>query len=114
MSFGQPSRSPFCAGQIVQCQRSLLWLLAEVIDVVSDRDRLWLRPLAVAVSQAESWQVFDCREDSQLLVPLSAFEAAEDVAAITLLSQLSETPQASQAGRQHLRSLLRQLLVTAV
>lgn len=114
MSLGQPSRSSFCAGQIVQCQRSPLWLLAEVIDVVSDRDRLWLRPLAVAVTQTESWQVFDCREDSQLLVPLGSFEAAEDVAAITLLSQLSETPQASQEGRQYLRSLLRQLLVAAV
>lgn len=114
MSFGQPSRSTFCAGQIVQCQRSAICLLAEVIDVVSDRDRLWLRPLALAVTKEDTCQIFDCREDSQLLVPLSSFEAAEDVAAITVLSQLPEIPQATQEGRQHLRLLLRRLLVTAV
>ena len=114
MSLWQPPRSPFCAGQIVQYRTDQAWLLAEVIETVTDRDRLWLRPLLIAVPHQDDWKALDLREDSQLLVPSTGFEAAEDIAAIGLLCQLPERAGRSEEGRLQLRSLLQQLTTPMV
>lgn len=79
----------FKSGQIVALEAEDACLYAEVIQVVSDRQVCWVRPLMLVESAAEGSPVsYDLRESSDLIWPLQLFRAALDTEAIPLLVEL--------------------------
>jgi hypothetical protein len=68
-----------------------LHLFAEVIDNISISSRCWARPLAIARSNSESFELeflHDLRDASQLILPTNFFRYALDTEVIPLLSKL--------------------------
>lgn len=68
-----------------------LHLFAEVIDNISISSRCWARPLAIARSNPESFELeflHDLRDASQLILPTNFFRYALDTEVIPLLSEL--------------------------
>ncbi|MCL1493713.1 MAG: hypothetical protein M1G31_23640 [Pseudanabaena sp. Salubria-1] len=68
-----------------------LHLFAEVIDNISISSRCWARPLAIARSNSESFELeflHDLRDASQLILPTNFFRYALDTEVIPLLSEL--------------------------
>jgi hypothetical protein len=111
----------FSPNQIVCIDRSPnLLLLAEVIQMVPERDRCWARPLALA--QVEEYQLkllHDLREASQLILPASFFREALDTEVLPLMTELfqwnqpqalsKETSQRENLSRQALHDFIRSL-----
>lgn len=72
-----------------QCEN--LHLFAEVIDNIPISSRCWARPLAIARSNPESFELeflHDLRDASQLILPTNLFRYALDTEVIPLLSEL--------------------------
>jgi hypothetical protein len=66
-------------------------LFAEVIDTISISARYWVKPLALARSNPESFQLeflYDLRDTSQLILPIDLFRDALDIEVIPLISEL--------------------------
>lgn len=95
--------------QIVCLQHDNRLLYAEVIQTIEPRKTCWVRPLALKqVSIAEStldlnalsWdaQVYDLRQGSDLLLPISLFRLAMDTEVLEVLDQLHELPVISDAA----------------
>ncbi len=83
--------------QIVRLEHINTCLYAEVIQVVSERQLCWVRPLFLAISSPaevgylsaeENLQVIDLRMSSDLFWPIDLFQAASDTEVIPLLMQL--------------------------
>jgi hypothetical protein len=77
--------------RIVCLDRDDLHLFTEVIDNDVVNDRYWVRPLAIARSNAESFNLeflHDLREASQLILPSSLFRDALDTEVLPLISEL--------------------------
>ncbi len=101
---------------------SELMLLAEVIQMVPERDRCWARPLALA--QVEEYQLkllHDLREASQLILPASLFREALDTEVLPLMTELfqwdqpqilsKETAQTKNLSSQALHDFIRGLSI---
>jgi hypothetical protein len=72
-------------------QSEKLHLFAEVIDNISISSRCWARPLAIARSNPEIFELeflHDLRDASQLILPTNLFRYALDTEVIPLLSEL--------------------------
>ena len=72
-------------------QRENLHLFAEVIDNIAISSRCWARPLAIARSNPESFELeflHDLRDASQLILPTNLFRYALDTEVIPLISEL--------------------------
>jgi hypothetical protein len=68
-----------------------LHLFAEVIDDNVVNDRCWVKPLAIAKSNPESFNLeflHDLREASQLILPRSLFREALDTEVLPIISEL--------------------------
>ena len=68
-----------------------LHLFAEVIDTIEISDRYWVRPLALARSNPESFQLeflHDLRDAAQLILPIDLFRDALDTEVLPLISEL--------------------------
>ncbi len=73
-------------------------LYAEVIQAVTEQQRSWLRPLALALATVETttWnqdeariqQIYDLRECSDLLWPQTQLRAALDIELLPMLTML--------------------------
>jgi hypothetical protein len=66
-------------------------LFAEIIDTIAISSRYWLKPLALARSNPESFQLeflYDLRDTSQLILPIDLFRDALDTEVIPLISEL--------------------------
>jgi hypothetical protein len=66
-------------------------LFAEVIDAVAICDRCWVRPLAIARSNSESFELeflHDLRDTAQLILPANLFRNALDTEVLPLISEL--------------------------
>lgn len=81
----------FKTDRIVCLERGNLHLFAEVIDDTVVDDRCWVRPLAIARSNPESFNLeflHDLRDAAQLILPKSLFRDAMDTEVLPLISQL--------------------------
>jgi hypothetical protein len=77
--------------RIVCLDREDLHLFAEVIDDNVVNARCWVRPLAIAKSNSESFNLeflHDLREASQLILPTLLFRDALDTEVLPLISEL--------------------------
>ncbi|WP_373543678.1 hypothetical protein [Chamaesiphon sp.] len=71
--------------------RDRLYLFAEIIDTIEISDRYWVRPLALARSNPESFQLeflHDLRDAAQLILPIGLFRDALDTEVLPLISEL--------------------------
>jgi hypothetical protein len=83
-------------GQIVRLTQGSARLYGEVIDHITSRDLLWVRPLLLVEPWPESdfdlclssQQVQDLREESHLLWPSRLFTVALDTEVLPLLAYL--------------------------
>jgi len=92
------SDQQFQPRQIVCLEHEHTCLYAEVIEVVSSRQVCWVRPLMLAIpannqslpwSLTENLTLYDLRQGSDLLWPVSLFRLALDTEVISLLGQLN-------------------------
>ena len=112
------SNQEFQPCQIVCLEYEHTRLYAEVIQVVTSRQMCWARPLMLAVCASdrdaiappELATLYDLRQDSDLLWPISLFRPAVDTEVIPLLVQL-DTPetQTNQIAHQQLKSFIQQV-----
>ncbi len=125
--------------QIVYLQAAQARLFAEIIQVIPDRQMLWLRPLALekslaaldsptraAVSfatlntpiQAEGAEIYDLRQGSDLLWPMTRVQPALDLDVIPLLARLGpESPKLdppTYVAYQHLYHFMQQFYATNI
>jgi hypothetical protein len=66
-------------------------LFAEVIDTISISSRYWVKPLALARSDSDRFELeflYDLRDTSQLILPIDLFRNALDTEVIPLISEL--------------------------
>jgi hypothetical protein len=73
-------------------------LFAEVIDTISISSRYWVKPLALARSNPDSFHLeflYDLRDTSQLILPIDLFRDALDTEVIPLLSELYQPTEGS-------------------
>jgi len=79
-------------------------LYGEVIQVLTEQNRLWVRPLLL-VTDAE---LHDLRATADLILPAQWFEPCLDTEAIPLLAQL-ETAAVKDTAPPSLRAFVRQV-----
>jgi hypothetical protein len=83
---------------IVCLDKENLHLFAEVIDSITIDDRCWVRPLAIAQSNPESFNLeflHDLRDAAQLILPKAFFRDALDTEVLPLISELFHPAQDS-------------------
>jgi hypothetical protein len=98
----------FKTDRIVCLDREDLHLFAEVIDDLVGDDRCWVRPLAIARSTPESFNLeflYDLRDASQLILPSSLFRDALDTEVLPLISELFHPPEDSSRSTNAQRIL---------
>jgi hypothetical protein len=77
--------------RIVCIDQENLHLFAEVIDSIAIDSRCWVRPLAIARSNSESFNLeflHDLRDTAQLILPTHLFRDALDTEVLPLISEL--------------------------
>jgi hypothetical protein len=87
----QPATVEFKPDQIVCLERGNSYLFAEVIDTIAISARCWVRPLAIARSSPDSFELeflHDLRDAAQLILPIKFFRYALDTEVIPLISEL--------------------------
>jgi hypothetical protein len=81
----------FKIDQIVCLDLQNLHLFAEVIDTIVVSSRCWVRPLAIARSSTENFELeflHDLRDTAQLILPTVFFRYALDTEVLPLISEL--------------------------
>ena len=81
----------FKAGQIICLDLDRLHLFAETIETILTDARCWVKPLAIAKSNPESFELeflHDLRDTAQLILPIDLFRYALDTEVLPLTSQL--------------------------
>lgn len=99
-------------GQIVCLNHQNYALYSEVIQVISQRDSCWVRPLLLVINFEETQEIYDVRCVSDLIFPLRLFRPALDTEVIPLLSELSKndlSPQEEQISRALFQALIREI-----
>jgi hypothetical protein len=108
----------FKSGQIVCLESDNYGLYGEVIQVITQRQLCWVRPLtiAIAISNYDSStydlsskinadrEIIDLRSASDLLLPLTLFRASYDTEAIYILAELAAKQQTTD--RQQISVIL--------
>jgi hypothetical protein len=98
---------PFRPQQIVCIEHAELCLFAEVIQLVPERERCWAKCLALGSWQEDSWQLlYDLRESSQLILPISVFRVAMDTEVLPLLTELWQSEALGFAEERESRQAL--------
>jgi hypothetical protein len=101
------------ANQIVCLTQADLALYGEVIQVISDRQLCWVRPIAIAHYEAGAIvQLHNLQEGSDLVLPIILFREALDTELLPILSQLYSSDEKSEStidptARQILHQLIR-------
>jgi hypothetical protein len=101
--------------QIVCIEQADLRLFAEVIQIVPDHNRCWVRPLILGRSDGYELEfLHDMREAPQLLLPISFFRMAIDTEVLPLLAELWNFDKApdladEELSRQALHQFVRSL-----
>jgi hypothetical protein len=81
----------FKIDQIVCLEQGNSYLFAEVIDNIAISARCWVRPLTIAQSHPQSFELeflHDLRDASQLILPAALFRYALDTEVLPLISEL--------------------------
>lgn len=98
------STAKFRVDEIVCIDQVNLHLFAEAIDNIPISARCWVRPLAIARSSPESFELeflHDLRDASQLILPADFFRSALDTEVLPLISELfnatKDSPRSSNA-----------------
>ncbi|MGF1522606.1 MAG: hypothetical protein ACFBSF_09855 [Leptolyngbyaceae cyanobacterium] len=99
--------------QVVFIQHEESSLYGELIQVMTDRSTVWLRPLALCVETPDqkTYMVFDVRNGPDIICPEYLYQPALDDGWLRLLEKMSnhqETCDFTQAN-QHLRLFLKAL-----
>lgn len=87
----KPSTIEFKIDQIVCLEQGNSYLFAEVIDNITISARCWVRPLTIARSHPQSFELeflYDLRDASQLILPAALFRYALDTEVLPLISKL--------------------------
>jgi hypothetical protein len=74
------------------------YLFAEVIDTIFISSRYWVKPLALARSNPDRFELeflYDLRNTSQLILPIELFRDALDTEVIPLISELFHPTEGS-------------------
>lgn len=79
--------SSFSAGQIVYLEHQGDRLYGEIIQVVHQRQMLWLRPLLLTLAESRA-EPISLHGTADLLWPMHGFQAALDVETLPLLAAL--------------------------
>jgi hypothetical protein len=106
----KPSVIEFKTDRIVCIDRDDLHLFAEVIDTIAIDDRCWVRPLAIARSNSESFNLeflHDLRDAAQLILPADLFRDALDTEVLPLISELFHPDRDSTKSTNAQRILYR-------
>ncbi|MGB7417293.1 MAG: hypothetical protein WA902_24065 [Thermosynechococcaceae cyanobacterium] len=101
-------RQPAQTYEIVCLEHQSGCLYAEVVQQVSERQRSWLRPLALSLGEAEALDniVYDLRGCSDLLWPQTQLRAALDMELLSVLAMLPpEKPYSSALDKEAHRQL---------
>ena len=109
----------FSPNQIVCLEQGELRLFGEVVQMVPERFRCWVRPLAMTQVMPESLQLlllYDLRESSHLVLPAQVFREALDTEVIPIMSALFHSEKEvvvdnSDAARISLHQLIRMVAV---
>lgn len=104
----KPSVIEFKTDRIVCIDRDNLHLFGEVIDRIAIDDRCWVRPLAIARSNSESFNLeflHDLRDAAQLILPADLFRDALDTEVVPLISELFHPAQGLQTSTNAQRVL---------
>ena len=81
----------FSPNQVVCLEQGDLRLFGEVVQMVPERLRCWVRPLAMAHVMPESLRLsllYDLRESSHLVLPAQVFREALDMEVIPIMGAL--------------------------
>ena len=81
----------FKIDQMVCLERDNLYLFAEVIDNIAISARCWVRPLAIARSNPQGFELeflHDLRDAAQLILPAGLFRYALDTEVLPLITEL--------------------------
>ena len=103
--------------QIVCLEHQNRCLYAEIIQVLPDRGRLWLRPLMLGIWSLDDdanfrdppRELYDLREGADLVWPIAGFRFALDTEVIPLLMQLetlTKTPEHPILAHRQLRNFV--------
>lgn len=95
----------FQSSQIICLEFGSRCLYAEVIQVVPARQLCWTRPLMLVTLLSDVNLLFDLRDGSDLILPLSLFRAAFDTEVIPFLTDLHSLENQSQDGISAYRQL---------
>lgn len=109
----------FSPNQVVCLEQGELRLFGEVVQMVPERFRCWVRPLAMAQVMPESLQLlllYDLRESSHLVLPAQVFREALDMEVIPIMGALFHPEKEvivdnSDAARISLHQLIRMVAV---
>lgn len=102
------------SSQIVCIEHSGARLYAEVIQVVTERQLCWARPLALLLpgqNGEDDWVIgtlYDLRQGADLLCPISLFRVALDIEVIPILVQLDAPKNQTEAASSAAVELKRQ------
>jgi len=111
----------FQGNQIVCLEHENSFLYAEVIQVIEARQTCWVRPWMLKVFSFpnnnlsnidDNPTIFDLRDSSDLVLPISLFRVALDTEVIPLLSELDNPESEEQdliLARQQLRQFVESL-----
>ena len=105
----------FLPNQVVCLEQGELRLFGEVVQMVPERSRCWVRPLAMVQVVPESLQLlflYDLRESSHLVLPAQIFREALDTEVIPIMGALFHPEKEvvvdnSDAARMESRKLFR-------
>ena len=109
----------FSPNQVVCLEQGELRLFGEVVQMVPERSRCWVRPLAMVQVVPESLQLlllYDLRESSHLVLPAQIFREALDTEVIPIMGALFHPEKEvvvdnSDAARMSLHQLIRMVSV---
>jgi len=106
MSLPTAALPKFQDGQIIYLQHKTMRLYAETIQIIKSRQLCWARPLAliqlldeVGINPDQPLILYDLRQGSDLLLPISLFRVALDTDAIPVITQLN-VPKDDLSGEQ--------------
>ncbi|PSN18404.1 hypothetical protein C7271_12720 [filamentous cyanobacterium CCP5] len=98
--------SDFTPGQIVYLEHQGDRLYGEIIQVVRQRQMIWLRPLVITIPKDPQSERVDLSDTADLLWPMHRLRAALDVDALPILADLPAKRLSSTAepGDRRLRT----------
>lgn len=105
--------------EIVYIENNGFRLFAEVIQTIPDRNRCWVKPLALATYADFQFRLLhDLQECAQLILPIDLFRSALDTETFTVIMELFQLekmpivdPEITSICRQALHYFIRNISI---